>query len=764
MFHGLINRGGQWFRLLTSIPLFDGEHVVERFKNGPYKPAFLDHFFPGRYRVEARKLQRKSGPDASWSDPPITSGELCTHEVIRWSTASEQYMVMIKGAKGWLSAFRDIGLIVRNSRKMSKRLVELVRMTSMWLFVESGDLKVEVIEHEHPECFVDGNSSISRSLAIRCIKSNVEATRRWRAKEIWKIHLGVTTTVIFRMITPQGLIKGDALVLPRRMMNGFDVRTFEPNIKSEIQSSGWQWITIEPSYGVIPVKSDDLSHAIYRRVNGLYDDATLLASLDGMLKQYFDDLKEGKKSEWLTRLASSENVKHEDTEKRFAHNRGLVGIIQQRVAELHGLGIPLSASQTLMFLSVNGLSNMLLGKSLPGEVWKHSSRHWFPVPWAYAAHIRTKESLELFGFKMPRGDFGFYHKATHSFVVPGAFFQRNLANHGGADLDDTFKVHIRIIKGRLMAFLLRNPNDFGEWSMIPVRDPGPVFHRYTNRVPTVDYEELVSAVPQFTEIRDQLSIGKLPGVKKLKINDEFSLIDELRVRSASQSFPAGTGGVVLPKMIHAAIVGGHIPQQFASNEDIIDALQQGSATPEDVRIIRRMAEYVFRRLPKTVDAFWFRTRMVLPIVKQFGFSPGDESESPWVALHLERETRVRSAIEAMREWLNSNIVRPEVLANIQWTLQETASATSELNKIKVAKSESSNWVEDFVGLLRLSDELYGQERTNRWILLMANQALLHKLKYPKGNHDSWLYSFSVNSEDQPVDWFIRALRSQANRT
>lgn len=762
MFHGIVMRGKQWLRLLSGTPLLDGDEVVEEFNGGPYQPAFLNHFFPNKYRVEVRKLKSRKVKGVN-SAPAVTRNELFSSEVIRWSTASDQYMLRIKGNQGWLACFKEIGLNIRNSKKMSKRLAELVRLTSAWLYVSDGSLNVEVIKHSYPECYVDGISFISRGLALRCIRSNTDASTRWRAKQMWKIKTGQMAVVSFRMLMADGLIKGNALVLPKRMMNGYDVRTFDPNIKSEISTSGWQWVTIEPSYGAIPVKSDDLTHAIYRGVSGLYDDQTLLESLDGMLKQFFSDLKEGKRSEWLTRLVDSEQVLHEDVESRFSSDRGLVGVIQEKILELHKLGVPLNASQTLMFLSVNGLRQQLLGNNANGNVWMDKSRHWFPVPWAYAAHIMTKEVLELAGFKMPKGDFGFFHEQTHCFVVPGEYFQKHLADHGGPDLDDTVKVHIRTVGDTMVAFLLRNPNDFGEWSMISVNDAGPVFHAYTDQPPVVNYEELFATVPQFSWAMDELTIGELPGSKNLTIGEVFSLADELRVRTAAQMFPAGTGGAVLPKMIHAACVGGYLPEYFASNEAIIDALQQGMATPEDIRIIEDFAAFIFADIHDAtggvVDAFWFNTRMFEDLAKQHRLFCGEETASPWVALHKKREHMTRAALEEMTNWLNSNITKPAILDEIVWTPEEMMAAPNELAKIKAGKAGSNNWVEDFVKLLDESDAKFGEDRTNRKILRLADQAFAAKAQYPKANHDQWLYSFSAKSGKQPVDWLIRALKA-----
>jgi hypothetical protein len=129
VFHGIITRGRKWLRLLTGTPLLEGDNTQEEFTGGPYQPAFLENFFSGKYRVEIRKIKSRKLKGVN-SEPAVARNELYSSEVIRWSTASDQYMLRIKGAVGWLSSFNEIGLIIRNSKKMSKRLVELVRLTS----------------------------------------------------------------------------------------------------------------------------------------------------------------------------------------------------------------------------------------------------------------------------------------------------------------------------------------------------------------------------------------------------------------------------------------------------------------------------------------------------------------------------------------------------------------------------------------------------------------------------------------------------------
>lgn len=763
-FHGIIAFTTGWIRVLTGVELRPGTSVVEEFQGGAYVPAFMERFFSGKYRIEVRSIHSKKFQGIKSASP--TTSEEYTAEAIRWSTSSDQYSVRIKGSTGWLSAFKEIGLIIQNSKKMSKRLVELVRLTSAWLYDPNGKLKVQVIDHSYPECFVDGISAITRQLAIRCVLSNKTATRRWRAIQIWKIRTGETSCVIFRMLTPQGLIKGNALVLPKKMMNGMDVRTFAPNIKGEIRTSGWQWITIEPTYGAIPVKSDDLSHAIYRRVHGLYDDNSLMSSMKGMLSQFSKDLKDGKRTDWLNKLAgAADHILHdEDATERYVAERGLVARIQLAVAQLASVGIPLNASQTLMFLSVNGLKKQLLGDNKPGMVWTDKTRHWFPVPWAYAAHIYTVEVLQLFGFNLQDTGYGFYHEPTHGFVVPGKFFQENLANHGGPDLDDTVKVHVRKFRmadGRIrkMAFILRNPNDFGEWSVIPIRGNGPVFHTY-GEVPTVSMDELEFNVPQFSKLRDSLNIGSLPCIiNKAQLSDEFSLADEERVRMASLAFPAGVGGTVIPKMLWYANTNDILRDLVAPNEDIIDALQQGQAGPADVVLIQEWIDSTFDQLGEkldfTLDAFWYESR--LPRVLKAGWHPGIQDDSTWVSLHKQREVLVTAALKEMTNWLNSQVIMPDVLRNIRFTEQELRDAPDELYSLSQKRRTSTGWVTQFSSMLQKADETRGEEYTDRKIVRLAYWSIKAKEMEPRSNHDQWLYSFTAVDEPQPYEWLVRAL-------
>jgi hypothetical protein len=789
MFHGITNRGQGWLRVLTATPLLEDEQVLEQFDGGPYWPAFLETFFPGKYRIEVRKVSPKF-VGRTRSNQPKADFDPSPNEVIRWSNATDQYSVLINdaplnnGGDAWLEAFDHIGLVVGNSKKMSKRLTEIVRLASAWHYSPNGTIKIETIDHldqgyldEH----VDGISAISQSFAIRCIAGNHLASGEWINKEISKILAGMTTIVQIRVFTADGLIKGNALVLPDKMMKGYDIRTFEPNIKSEIKTIGWQFVTIEPSYSTIPVKSDDLTHAIYQEVNGMYTHNDLIECLTASLEDENTKLRNGERTTAMTalvdnadRITRSDSTEEED---RFRNNRSSLQTVQEAIQDLSNLGVPFESTQHLRFLTVNGVATQYLGvghSRQVGEIWRDKGKHWMPVAWSYTTHIMTQEVLEIFGFKNVYKDHGYYHGKTHCFVVPGKYFIENIPNHGGPDLDDSVKVHVRRVRMadgtvELMAVLLRNPNDFGEWSMIPIKTVGPVFHKYTDQPPMVDYEELTTKVPQSTSRpSDPSGNPSLPGMSSLKIGPRFSLVDEGRTRLAALAFPGGVGSSVLPKMLHYALNKGYLNHQVATNEEIIDALQQGLATPADIKIIKQWAEKTFDdilaghgRNGTAMDIFWMASRLPKRYAENTASSTVEES--PWCQVHLLREVTVRAKFAEMCEYLNSSMVEPGVIMNINFTEDELLRARDLHLKLstKQRSMTAHDWVVYMVDLFTRTDanEEKGIEYTNRIVLMLAYQSYIAKRQYPNQSHDQWLFTFSDKTDGQIVDWYIRALES-----
>jgi len=786
MFHGMIRKGNSdMFRVATNVPLKGTDIVVEEFDSGVYSFTLLDTFFPEGYRLEVRSvMDDKVGVEGPLNVYDPTNDKFVT---IRWSNATHQYNLMLKRNNGWLDALTDAGFVIGNSKKFTKRAQELVRMTSA--FIHCDELKIHIMDPKklgNDEKVYDGISAISHSTAMQMFLNNPTASDDWKNNKVEEIERGRMTVVQIRVITPHGLIKGNAFVVPDNQMGGYDIRTFTPNVKPEFKSNGFYFATIEPSYGRLPLKSDDLTMSIYRNVTGLVDSELLLGTLESALNELVAQIKqEGNQDpDWIQTLVDNTGLIEHDSDVN-KHGPNLIKSISQLSMRLREAGLGISVSQLLMHLRANGLGMMfgvLDRKGIPvrhGEAFNATNNgNWFPVPYAYRAHIMTRGALSIFGYKLPKDNGkAFYHEKTHCFVVPNQFFIDNYVNHGGFDLDDTINVMIRQFVGEngevtLKAFLVRNPNDFGEWSCIPVSDKEIkyAFHKY-GEIPTVNEVGLRTVVPQLSDLINNRKIkyeyNELPGVSALCVSDQFGPEDEERVRNSMQELPGGTGATVLPKMLTYAITGTYLKRQLVSNEKIIDAVQQGLADSADMALIHRANANYYNRIKRwlidndaKIDYYWYKTRITLPINKEYGFSGHEQTvaESPMMQLMLKRETIVRKVFAELRVWANNDISEPVAIANIIWTPQEIKTAPGEFNVIQNMKldTDNKNWASKLVAMLQKSDELYGEEITDRKVLRMYHQGIIAKRHKPLRNWDAWLFTVDPSLEQLPIDWFIRA--------
>ena len=762
----------------------DYTYQVDQFPDGPYTFAFLNHFFSNTmYRLEVCKHFKSRKADASNSRDKVTDDI-----VITWSNASHRYNLSMATNFGWLDQLKKIGLVIGNSKKMAKRLQEIVRQTGAYGYFDN--IKIDTMDPVDlgvDEKYVDGISAISRSFAASLYRNNTNAGLSWVEKQIAGIVKGSTTIVSIRVITPNGLIKGNAIVLPDKMMNGYDIRTFSPNVKSELATTGWFWATIEPSYGRMPMKSDDLTLAIYHRIKGIIDPTLMIDTLKAVTRESIDNTMNGNPNEWINDVRKWNSVNEDD-----ANVKGTIAKLNDLTGKLEDVGLSIESSQLLMYLKARefGMHYGIINKNGPvadGYAYADNNGTWMPVPYAYRAHIMTREALEIFGFTFKnKGYEGFYHKESHCFVVPGEFFVANYINHGGYDLDDTINIMIRQITtcdgtNTLCAIIMRNPNDFAEWSEIPV-SPKEVQYCYhkINDIPVVSWEELTTNVPKLTTLLSEGAIkyqyDELPGASSIVLDRQYSVTDAERNKVAAISLPGGTGATVLPKIIYYAVVGSYLEDQLVSNEQLIDAVQQGMATPEDMRMIRNASEEIYSKVKDylennapyaKIDAYWANTRIPAPVNKRhqfmFPYEPGYAEENGKSLLlgylFKEREQIVRSCYSELVEWAN-NPHAPAKLMTIVDPLQ--VSAATEYNAMmsryyKITGDGSVyDWAQVFVDMLKESDRTKGEEYTDSKILRLWLHSFALKRVKPKANHDKWLFVVNPNLDVLPIDWLVRA--------
>jgi len=793
-FHGIVKYNNQTaeggnMRVITTMPLTEmDESVEEEFKQGGYSFAFLDTFFPQGYRVEVRDLDQSE--TAMPRDKALLEDDITPDTVIRWSTADNQFNIIVNDNNGWLDAFNKIGLIIGNSKKFAKRSQEFARQSCMYGLYQ--DLDVEIMDPADlgvDEKYVDGISAVSRTIMVNMIENNQNVSDEWKESMIRRVESGKMSIVQLRVLTPQGLIKGNAIVLPDNMMNGYDIRTFTPNVKAEIKTDGWYWATAEASYGKLPLMSDDLTLAIYRDVMGVIDPWLMLSTTQNALNELVHNYKNGSDSDWRKEVAM--NIDNEDDTN--PNKKSMIKRIDQLADKLNEIGLGIESSQLLMYLKARGVAMMFgildgNGTNMPlgDAVTQRGTGTRMPVPFAYRAHIMTREVLEIFGYKFKnKGMQGFYHDKTHCFVVPGEFFVENYPNHGGPDLDDSINVMIRDFvnaegKRSYKALLMRNPNDFGEWSAIPVA-PSEVehcYHTYGN-VPTVIEAELRAKVEQLDIMlkndRINYAYDALPGASSLTIGDVYSIKDEVRMRESASAMPGGTGATVLPKMLTYAITGEVITNQLVSNEQIIDAVQQGLGTPADMKLITDSGDDFYRHIRNwmgrtggQIDQYWIKTKRVpMRVGLQFGFwgsnysFVADKEDSPLLQTMLVREAIVREAFRELLEWANAPHM-PACIANMTMDTEERKLAATEFAQITewfyavTANGTTKDWAKKLVETLEKSDKEKGEAYTDRKILRLFRQGFIAKLAKPMGNHDKWLFVVNPELDQLPIDWLIRA--------
>jgi hypothetical protein len=522
---------------------------------------------------------------------------------------------------------------------------------------------------------------------------------------------------------------------------------------------------------------------------GVIDPWLMLSTTQNALNELVDNYKNGSDSDWRKEVAM--NIDNEDDMN--PNKNSMIKRIDQLADKLNEIGLGIESSQLLMYLKARGVAMMFgiltpEGKMVPegDAATQRGVGTRMPVPFAYRAHIMTREVLEIFGYKFNnKGMQGFYHDKTHCFVVPGEFFVENYPNHGGPDLDDSINVMIRDFvnaegKRSYKALLMRNPNDFGEWSAIPVA-PSEVehcYHTYGN-VPTVIEAELRAKVEQLSNMlknnRINYSFEELPGASTLEIGDVYSIEDEVRMRKSASAMPGGTGATVLPKMLTYAITGKVITDQLVSNEQIIDAVQQGLGTPGDMKLISESGDEFYREIKRwmvstggRIDQYWIKSKRVPMRVgiefkywgKNFSFV-ADKENSPILEMMQVREAIVRAAYKELLEWANTPYM-PACIANMAMDNEERKLAATEFAQITqwfyavTADGTTKDWAKKLVETLEKSDKEKGEAYTDRKMLRLFRQGFIAKTAKPMGNHDKWLFVVDPELNALPIDWLIRA--------
>lgn len=821
--------------------------VIEIIEAGGYHYALLDYLF--KNQSVCAQVTSFLHPDPK----AVIRGERLIQDLaVSWSKKQEdilfgfadfdaEYLIRVKDhSSAEYSTMENYGLKIGNSSKMVKRLVELFKKSPGYkIHDEENRFAIKIVSYEDllrafpylktlekSGKMGDGISIGATSTAKYIYRGSKYLTKAQKGRILRGIDSGEYMNHTVRILTNingvAGLIKGNMILGDKKAINArfremgiisedetYEIFTSPDNFKEEFGTDGsFELATLDPHHGPGPVKTNDQMIAQFMDVRGMCTADELIDAFSKYLDKAYNNMVEGKDIQYLEKIQAEHSDSESDRVNQISGPK-ITNQVNKMAATLNELGLPLSVSQTMMLQRANLISKMFLaetdsrGKRLEvGKTWQapSSAKKAFTfMPWAYWAYILPKEILFLAGYdiKIDGDEYmeAEYHEETGTIMVPGALYDEIMARLGGGDGDDRVMVHIRkmIMKDgsvRLVAVLIRTPNDWSEYWIIDVNIDkfGPVFvaDDMDVEMPTI-YEK------DFDKFNTTSVCGELPSATKESSRPTPNVWDWASTQyNYRVSFfkNAGVGGQVKTKMLQYSINNAPFAVLPCANEDMIDAIQQCKGDAEDLEMLDGWSTHATANILMTskMDAYWWYSRNMFGTQKRLinlGLLPEkggrghlDPKNSPIVRdLMVPREQLVRKTKSDMIDWLNNNIVEiPELSICIsRQTEDKYKLLVTNLNKKfngtqGMTAAERSAYFEK--AAQAVMDELnkYKEENTEeeffRHILRLVRMSYLMKerslkqnwnQKNPNNNYDRWLFTAVTDAEVIPTDYFFQAM-------
>jgi hypothetical protein len=824
-------------RVITNDPNYAFNNrdavIIEEVNPGGYHWFMLDHMFGNEsFSVEVTSFKDPFNP---WYQVIPMKGIKPKDVIFAWADFDAEYLIRAKGYSG--DSFCDMskyGLAIGNSAKMTKRLTEIIRAARGGMVnVKGRDKMARILVMTHSDildCFphlkteeaasvtFDGISLITDSYAKKVYRANkyLSPKAKWqtlKAMDDCKI-TNHTIRVVTKVNGKPGMVKGNALSVPKEALLArlrergmitetqvVDIVTTVDNFKQELGTNGsWEIITLEPHHGPGMVKTNDQTLAQFKGIEGLFEYKHLLENFKLVLDNAYNNIVEGKDIEWMQSIVAERHSKESD---KFASVTGdkVTSQINKMIATLNDLGLDIGISQTLMFMRAQGILKMFLSeKALPGLNWqaKASEKKSFVfVPYAYRAYVMTKEVLWLAGYDIDLNDKqSFYHEQTQTFCMLGVTWAKIQGKLGGADLDDEIMVHERRYVrpdgtvNPLVAFLVRTPNDWAEFAIVDLAEPGPAFLT-DGDMPTINAKDLAKF--KQTSVSGDLPSKFGPPTPTPAVWNWDCARDNYETATLYKG--AGVGGQVKTKMLQYAINNAPFATLPCANEDMIDAIQQCKGSVNDLKVLDDWSnEAMVQVLQSTeMDAYFWHSRSIRNTIKALQKTVGltdwkeplSAANSPIVQeFMIPRELMVRETHQDMLNFLNRNIQEIPELENIFDSSAQEAHYRKLIielsnlfvlpklrdeygNPIRTDKRDLAQHMEKVTTSLleRMAnyEERAGVEQTNLHVLRMVRASYLVKTARPGSNYDRWLYTTPASSEVIMTDYFARALDWYRNK-
>ena len=495
---------------------------------GRYSRAFLNKLFGDRYTIRTFKLDELTTREgyatamASLQDDTLS---------LAYMSDTKLTCLWVHDYPGWLEFCKPLGIEITSSPKIAKRLTVITRLTYLHTFRGVDDIDIGFVDpsefskydlgEEMNVRFLDGANIISRELLEEMMTNGsnfIDETfktapvgKTWGnpwEKALINRAIDRAGTFSIRITGPFGLIKGDAICVPKAQIpGGHDVLSCKENVKKELITNNFVYVLAEPHPGVKrhefskdepappPVWSDDQS--VSWLGEWLFPRKQLVECLKDFAESTYSEIEQGNYPKFFV-----------DTAKR-SEEHVTIAQFQGQALQWEAEGLGLEQSIFLQERIGQGAVNQLSKK-----------RRW-PIPCAIYVHVGNDSWLHMAGYYPEEGEHPWpffephtpegmvwFHEETGRLIYNDKDFAELYDRHGGWDLDDSVKAHYRTMNGKKVIVVVRSPNAMGEYD---IKDYAPGTYYPT-------WEHYDGTITEFPEIKGE----RPPFIEELDITYRFT--------------------------------------------------------------------------------------------------------------------------------------------------------------------------------------------------------------------------------------------------
>lgn len=646
---------GPW-RVLTNNPTIEETQWMDKFKEGkqPIQTGFFryadgsvtpDYFmqvetsdwvYPALDRLTKAGIKYRLGMiNNSKLGEQVEKGrynipELINSSTFAWANASHTFFLMVdsEDKNFTLSA---LGLEALDSKKTTKRLQEITRITQMHLSGDMSDISMKMLTqadlNNQPELFFDGVIAIRKTFAVKSCFAMPDGYEK--RKKIAKINRKTIGRLIARLTCEFGLIKGLAIVCDDDQLDA-DIVFHESALKKELFTNDGRWHFTAFEHPHLHTATWDMQ-TMFNNHTWLMTEERFSSDLNLIIRDYVASLEDGKLPDWL--LERSPTAHGDDSVP--ATTEHITDAWKKAYQRWQIAGLDIGAAANISHMAFGSLVNQMKSTVKKG-------RWWVPMSNAFMATVNTWEALKYVANEdMPEDKRNVvFFDDRYGVVIPGYRFVETAELHDTWDQDgDQAKfvwiklwssndVVTQVMKDSCvidkdlvvpateseaidMCVVIRSPNGPGGYSIERFdAETMPWLRKAEDRIQVIDLGTATAPMPILLQ---NVKTGKIP-TSAQHTGHLMSRDNALGMLLAQLDNP-GVGRYANLVMAWSAIFGPSYPTQLPANgNDIIDALQQ-TADPASFGYIADGVEYAetlllrkAEELGVPVDSFVFQTR------------------------------------------------------------------------------------------------------------------------------------------------------------